>query len=148
MSKKSIWNYPVGTTGVGEFQFNHDKNIQNWYTADFKILKNNSEEITLSFPNHLPKNGWWVWRKTQNDCLCSKLTFINKGEDMVTKVKDEVVSFYNNNKNTIITIMILFILDHFFFEGKFKEKFTSMLEAGIEKVKNSLNSTTKETPHD
>jgi hypothetical protein len=46
--------------------------------------------------------------------------------------------FFNENQNLIIWIAVIFLADHFFFGGKFKEKLHGMIDKGIAKAEKKI----------
>lgn len=58
-----------------------------------------------------------------------------KGEkQMVKGIKDTIGKFLEENKMFITWIAVLFLADHFFFGGKFRERLYSMVEKVIGKI--------------
>ena len=63
-----------------------------------------------------------------------------EGQSMMSTVTDDVKKFLSENRKTIYWIAILFLMDHFFFEGQFRTKLNDLVEKMINRVEKDLES--------
>lgn len=77
--------------------------------------------------------------KQQAEEIYQKLLKTYKGENnMLKEVKDTVEQFIKDNRMVITWIAVLFLADHFFFNGKFRERLHGMIDNLINRTKSKI----------
>ena len=59
--------------------------------------------------------------------------------NMITEVATDMKKFIREHKSTIYWIMMLLIIDHFFFHGAFKDKLKASMEKFVGKVETKIH---------
>lgn len=62
-----------------------------------------------------------------------------KGGKMFKEMKGAVSGWVNENKNMIVWIAVLFLADHFLFEGKFKKRLQGVVESILGKIEKGID---------
>lgn len=58
---------------------------------------------------------------------------------MLSEVAKDMRGFVKEHKSMIYWVLVLFMLDHFFFQGSFKAKLKSMMDNLVGKIESKIN---------
>lgn len=59
---------------------------------------------------------------------------------------NDIREFIKENRNIVYWLIVVILLDHFLFEGKFREKIKSVVEGCLNKVEKQINKATELPP--
>lgn len=62
-----------------------------------------------------------------------------KEGNMLSEVAKDMRGFVKEHKSMIYWVLVLFMLDHFFFQGSFKAKLKSMMDNLVGKIESKIN---------
>ena len=85
---------------------------------------------------------WYEDFQTEEEAKRVYERILNKykqgGSTMLTEVKNTIEQFIKDNRMVITWIAVLFLADHFFFNGKFRERLHGMVDNLINKTENKI----------
>lgn len=62
-----------------------------------------------------------------------------KGENMITEIAKDAKAFIKEHKSLLYWVATLFVVDHFFFHGAFKEKLRDIMQKLVGKAEDKIN---------
>ena len=62
-----------------------------------------------------------------------------KGKGMFRQMVDDVRSFMNEHRFVIYTVAIIFLIDHFFLKGVFRDRLQGIIERMVGKVEQKIH---------
>lgn len=99
--------------------------------TETQVVGNVSQKVlSFSFNNGALNRYYYVKDWEKYDYFIK----LNEEETMFSTVKNEIVEVYEKNKSFIFMTLSLFLVDHFFFQGKFRDKFTELFEKTMNRL--------------
>lgn len=114
---------------------NKIKNIRTAGEWIYFATKNDSKELGFSYAKDLSKLPYDLDR--------FKKIFKNEGEvNMFKQVGSDLKAFIAEHKSVIYWLAVLFLADHFFFQGAFRERLNGIMNKMLGKVESQLDAKT------
>lgn len=103
---------------------------------------NNWHGITYYTTENFESHHIWFKSLTDAQNALTQIQSAMKGQNMFKNILTDVKAFIEQHRNVIYWLALAFLVDHFFLNGKFREKLHGLVDKLLNKIEKHVDTTT------